>query len=81
MSPIKAIRKLLRATQDEVATAVGCTQMNVSYYERGQTVPPQVAKRLIEFAASRGVRLTYDHVYGAAPLPAPPSVTPITAEG
>ncbi len=67
MSTIKAIRQRLGLTQSELAAGIGCTQGNVGHYEnKGQTVPPDVAKRLIAFAGTKGVRLTYDDVYGPA---------------
>lgn len=61
----KAIREKLGVTQAVMADGIGVTQGNVSFYEKGQTVPPQVAGRLIEFAKSRGLSITYDDVYGA----------------
>jgi putative transcriptional regulator len=67
--PIKAIRKLLGMSQAEIAEHLGCRQGNISFMERGQTVPPESARRLIELARSRGVELSYDHVYGARPVP------------
>lgn len=69
MSTIKAIRDRLGITQAALAESMGCTQGNVGHYERGQTVPPDAAKRLIAFAATRGLELTMDQVYGLAPLP------------
>ena len=71
MSPFKAIRRFLGVSQTEMGHALGMTQGNISFLERGQTVTPDTAKRLIEFAAELGVKLTYDQVYGAAELPAP----------
>jgi putative transcriptional regulator len=62
---IRAIRKRLGVTQAELGVAVGVSQGNVSFYERGQTVPPEVAGRLIAFAATKGVVLTYDDIYRA----------------
>ena len=41
------------------------TQGNVSFYAKGQTIPPKVAGKLIEFAKSKGHVITYDDVYGA----------------
>jgi len=70
MRAFKQIRAALKVTQEEIAYAIGVTQGNVSFYERGQTVPPDVAAKLIEFARSRGLVITFDHVYGAAELPA-----------
>lgn len=69
MATIKQIRALLGVTQRELADGLGCTQGNVANYERGQTLPPDAARRLIEFALGRGLALTYDHIYGAAELP------------
>lgn len=65
MSAFKAIRKRLDVTQAEVAAPLGVTQANVSFYENGQVVPPGVAAKLIEFARSRGVELSYDDIYSA----------------
>jgi putative transcriptional regulator len=62
---IKNIRARLGVTQAELGVAVGVSQGNVSFYERGQTVPPEVAGRLIAFAATKGVVLTYDDIYRA----------------
>jgi len=65
MSTIKAIRDRLELTQAALAEALGCTQGNVGHYERGQTVPPEMAKKLIAFAAGRGHHVTYEDIYGA----------------
>lgn len=70
MSIFKSIRDRLGMTQATIGEALGCTQGNVSFYEKGQTVPPLVATRLIDEARKRGLALTFDHVYGAAELPA-----------
>jgi putative transcriptional regulator len=69
MHNLKSIRERLGVTQQVLAEGIGCTQGNVGHYERGQTLLPEVAARLIAFAASRGLRIGYDHVYGDAPLP------------
>lgn len=69
MRPIQIIRSRLGVTQVELADGIGRSQSNISAYERGQTIPPEVAKDLIEFARSKGLPLTYDHVYGAAEVP------------
>lgn len=61
----QTIRKRLEVTQAELAAALGVTQGNVSFYEKGQTVPPKVAGKLIEFAKTKGHVITYDDVYGA----------------
>lgn len=70
MNTVLHIRRLLCLSQAALADKLGCTQGNVSFYERGQTVPPPVAGKLIEIAQSLGHGyITFDHVYGAAKLP------------
>ena len=70
MNTVLHIRRLLCLSQAALADKLGCSQGNVSFYERGQTVPPQVAGKLIELAQSLGHGyITFDHVYGAAKLP------------
>jgi putative transcriptional regulator len=69
MNPIKAIRERLGITQAELAVGIGCSQSNVSFYEKGQTVPQPAAKALIGLAATRGLVISYEHVYGDAELP------------
>lgn len=78
MNTIKAIRERLGLTQSALADGIGCTQGNVVHYERGQTVPPEAAKRLIAFAATKAVVVTYEDIYGVpesqldkAPQPEP----------
>jgi len=62
----------LGKSQAALAEALACSQSNVSFYETAkQTIPPPVARRLIDYAARFGLALTFDHVYGNAPLPAP----------
>ena len=63
MSNIKAIRTRLGVTQTELAKGIGCTQGNVGHYERGQGVPADVAKRLIDFAGSLGHPITFNDIY------------------
>jgi putative transcriptional regulator len=67
VNTFKAIRERLGLSQSAIAEALGCTQGNVSFYERGQTVPPDMAKKLIAHAASLGHRVTYDEIYGELP--------------
>lgn len=71
MSAIQAIRKRIGLTQAELAKRLDVSQGNVSFYEKGQTIPPTVAGKLIEYARSRGLEIGFDHVYGAAELPPP----------
>ncbi|MGX5661596.1 helix-turn-helix domain-containing protein [Diaphorobacter nitroreducens] len=68
MHNLKSIRERLGLTQQALATGIGCTQGNVGHYERGQTLPPDMARKVIDFAASRGVPLTFDHIYGDGTL-------------
>lgn len=64
MNSISTIRAKLGVTQTALADGIAVTQGNVSNYERGQTMPPEVAKRLIRFAKGRGVILTFNDIYG-----------------
>lgn len=65
MAKLSSIRKdLLKVTQTELAAALGVTQGNVSFYEKGQTIPPAVARKLIAFAKRKGVKLSFDAIYG-----------------
>ena len=63
MNAVKLCRKRLNLTQSALAAALGVSQGNVSFYEQGQTLSPAVAAKLIEFAASRGVAITYEEIY------------------
>lgn len=64
MSTIKIIRHKLGMTQTEMAQGIGCTQANVGHYERGQTVPPDMARKVIDLARTKGFVLTYNDIYG-----------------
>lgn len=64
MNCIKTIRDKLGMTQAALAHVLGMTQGNVAFYERGQAVPPPVARRLICYARSQGHALGYEDVYG-----------------
>lgn len=77
MNHLKPIRERLRVTQQALADAIGCTQGNVGHYERGQTLPPDMAAKVIAFANARGLAIGFDHVYGGAELPP----APVEAEG
>lgn len=83
MSTFKAIRQCLGVTQAEMSRALDMSQGNISFLERGQTVTPDTAAKLIAFAATLGFKLSYDQVYGAAELPTPKSEQPhpATQEG
>lgn len=69
MNAFRTIRTRLAVSQAEIGAALGVTQSNVSFYERGQTIPPEIARKLIDFARGRDLALTFDHVYGASELP------------
>ncbi|MDR5170711.1 helix-turn-helix transcriptional regulator [Methylobacillus flagellatus] len=63
MSNFQKIRSHLGLSQAGLARALGMSQPNIYKYEKGQDVPPGVARKLIELAAKRGVSLTYDDIY------------------
>jgi putative transcriptional regulator len=66
MNRIKSIRERLHVTQTELAAGIGRSQGNVAFYEKGQTVPPEVAKSLIVYARGLGHVVTFDEIYGPA---------------
>ena len=70
MEALKTIRTRLNVTQKVFADGIGCTQGNVGHYECGQTVPPDAAKRVIDFCRKFGLRIGFDHIYGGQPIPA-----------
>jgi putative transcriptional regulator len=78
MNSIQHIRARLGVTQAAMAAGIGVTQGNVSNYERGQRMPPDVAGRLIEYAKSLEHTISYDDIYGAprAQEPLPPESQP-----
>lgn len=78
MNHLKTIRLRLGLTQQAIAQDLGCTQGNVGHYERGQTLRPEVAQKLIEVAQARGLHIGFDHVYGGAPLPESTPTQPAT---
>lgn len=64
-SLFRGVRLQLRMTQADLASALGCTQGNIGFIERGtQTLMPDMAKRLIRFAAAKGLKVTYEDLYG-----------------
>ncbi len=67
MNTIKSIRHRLGVTQAALAEGMGCSQSNVSFYEAGQTIPPERAEALITFAAGLGHALTFNDVYAPSP--------------
>lgn len=77
MNRLKLIRRHLGVTQAALGEAMGLVQGGVAAYEKGRDLPRKRAQRLIEFAASRGCPLSFDHVYGEIPLP---PLQPVVAE-
>jgi putative transcriptional regulator len=66
-SAVRGVRQRLRMAQSDLAAVLGCTQANIGFIERrGQTLMPEMAKRLIRFAASKGEKVTYEDLYGRA---------------
>jgi len=76
MHNLKSIRERLGLTQQALATGIGCTQGNVGHYEKGQTLPPDMARKVIDFCVERGLAISFDHIYGDAPLPNLPASVP-----
>lgn len=64
MSNLQHIRKRLGVSQNELASAIGVTQGVISHCEVGrQEVMPNMARMVIDFAAAKGVVITFDDVY------------------
>lgn len=62
---IKEIRLAMGLTQEKFAQMLGMTQGNVGHYENSnQTVPPDVARRLILEARARNHSVTFEDIYG-----------------
>lgn len=80
MSNIKAIRTRLGVTQTELAKGIGCTQGNVGHYERGQGMPPDVARRLIDYASELGHSITFNDIYMPELAHSPTHTAPASAE-
>ena len=76
MIDLKLLCTRLQISQAELAQALGCCQANISHYLRGQLMPAPRAQKLIDFATARGIPLTFDHIFGAAPFPEPGSAQP-----
>ena len=63
---IKRIRLCMGLTQQQFADMLECSQGNIGHYElRDQMVPPEMARKLIAEAATRGSVVTYEDIYGA----------------
>ncbi|MDM5178131.1 helix-turn-helix transcriptional regulator [Massilia sp. DJPM01] len=63
MNSIATIRARLGVTQAVMAKGINVSQGNVSNYEHGQAMPPDVAARLIRYAASVGWTISHNDVY------------------
>ena len=63
MHNLKPIRERLGVTQQQLADGIGCTQGNIGHYERGQSLPPDMAAKLIAFAKDKGVKLSFNDIY------------------
>lgn len=64
MNPILQLRKRLKASQVQMGKAIGVSQSAVSQYEKGRATPsPDVVRRLIEFAKTRGVEVSFEWIY------------------
>lgn len=64
---LKEIRTNLGETQRSIGCAIGMTKGNVSHIENGkQSLSVEKAKRLIEYAKTKGVTVTLEQIYGAS---------------
>jgi transcriptional regulator with XRE-family HTH domain len=64
MNAIADIRKRLQLSQAGLASAINVNQSLISQYERGECqVSPKIARRLIDFAKSQGIEISFDSIY------------------
>lgn len=63
MNTFRSIREKLGLTQSALAEILEQTQGNIAHYERGQTVPPSVAEKLIAHAKDLGHSITFNDFY------------------
>ncbi|MDR6767707.1 DNA-binding XRE family transcriptional regulator [Acidovorax delafieldii] len=72
MAHLKSIRERLGLSQAELGAVMGCVQGNITAYEREdkpRPVPHWRAAKVIAFARSRDLVLSFDHFYSDTPLP------------
>lgn len=63
-SAIKSLRLKLGLSTADLAEAIGVTNVAIYYLESQQRKPSRkTAYKLIDFAASKGVRVTLEEVY------------------
>ncbi|MFW2396573.1 helix-turn-helix domain-containing protein [Burkholderia pseudomallei] len=74
MNAIASIRKSLGLSQAALAKGLDLGQSAISQFERGECEPTvAVARRLIQFAKSHGVIVTFETIYGTAEADAQPT--------
>ena len=72
---LKQIRKALLESGASIARSIDCTRAVWSMHESREQVqaehwlPPRLARNLVRYARSKGMPLTYEHIYEGAPLP------------
>lgn len=68
---LKSIREQLGMSQAEFGELIGVSQGNVSHCEQQrQEVSPEIARRVIAAARSKGLDVSFDDIYVAPPLAA-----------
>ncbi|MGU7812681.1 helix-turn-helix transcriptional regulator [Burkholderia semiarida] len=70
MNNVRTLRLALQLSQAELAKSIGITQSALSHYENGACDPlVATARRLISYAASRGVVWQLEDVYSEPDRP------------
>lgn len=61
---VKLLRNDCEMSQYELADILDITQATLSRYEQHKVIPsPQVIKRIVDFAASKGILVTIDDFF------------------
>ncbi|HCU0428852.1 helix-turn-helix transcriptional regulator [Serratia marcescens] len=64
MNKLKTIRKSLRLTQAEVASAMGCKRSAIGHYESGRRSPDlNTCRKLVSIFCSHGARVGLDDLF------------------
>ena len=64
-NPFQRFRSQTGISQEKLAELLGLGQAIVSKYESGGTPSPRVARRFVELAKSKRIRMSIEEIYSA----------------